>query len=137
MSTFRAMKTVGVGAGRVGYNLAKLGAKTTLLGAKTTLAAGRAGYATAKWWRRTSLHKSGLSWAKGLYKGMFGKFFLASSIISGFQEGGLPGAAKSVASDLAITYVLGAAAGTLGVTAPIAALWALSYINYQRTVSRP
>lgn len=85
---------------------------------------------TFKSYLGSGMHKKGMEWARetyGLGKGMgklgrgLGLGYLAYNAITGFQEGGLGGAAKEVAHGAAEGYVLGQASSLLGavVTNPI------------------
>lgn len=72
-------------------------------------------------YRRSGVHRTGMNWMKetyGLHRGggmmsWLGRGFLGLSAYTGYQHGGISGAAKSVAGDLAISYGLGAAWGAL------------------------
>lgn len=76
-----------------------------------------------KSWMGTKAHREGAKWAKdfyGLSKGtkplfrVLGLGFLAYDAYSGYKEGGLTGAASSVAQGFAFNYALGVGKSVLG-----------------------
>jgi hypothetical protein len=78
----------------------------------------------------TSIHRAGMQEVKEMFgmgkhlKGLFrftGPAFMLYSAISGFQEGGMMGAAKNVARDAALSYGFGVARSIVGGGMPIMA----------------